>query len=365
MANQQEILDALRKIPDPASDPKNRKDILASGLVTSVLNKNGKAVIVMEIDPKQAQNLETVRQAAEKAVQDLPGIASTTVVLTSKTAASPTNPKTPPSPDASGASTPIAGVGTLLAVASGKGGVGKSTTAVNLALAFKANGLRVGILDADIFGPSIPHMMGITGKPHSPDGKTLIPLENHGIVCMSIGFLVAAGDPVIWRGPIVMRAIEQMLRDVQWGTLDVLVLDLPPGTGDVQLTLAQNAPLTGAIIVSTPQDLALLDARKGLNMFREVHVPVLGIIENMSNFTCPHCGSQTPIFSHGGAREEARRLDVDFLGEIPLAIAIRKHADDGNPIVIAEPDGTHANAYRKIADRLWKSLKIRQTESGD
>jgi len=368
IADYPDIQNALREIFEPANGSKSSKDIVTSGLVTNVINKDGNVVIVMEVAPSRAQKLEPVRKAAEKAVQALPGVVSTTVVLTAETApgaeASGQPPKGAPPEDAR-AIAPVPGVGALLAVASGKGGVGKSTTAVNLALAFKANGLRVGLLDTDVFGPSIPHMMGLTGKPHSPDGKTLLPIENHGIACMSIGLLVEAGEPVIWRGPIVMRAIEQILRDVRWGTLDVLVLDLPPGTGDVQLTLAQNAPLTGAVIISTPQDLALLDARKGLNMFRKVHVPVLGIIENMSNFTCPHCGHQTPIFNHGGARAEARRLDVDFLGEIPLAIAIRQHADDGNPIVIAEPDGTHAKTYRKIADRIWEKLKIRQAESGD
>ena len=366
IADHPDIQNALREILDPANGSKSSEDIVASGLVTNVINKDGNVVIVMEVAPSRAQALESVRKAAEKAVQALPGILSTTVVLTAEAAPGAETPRPAPkdapgAPEGPNAIAPVPGVGALLAVASGKGGVGKSTTAVNLALALKANGLRVGILDADIFGPSIPRMMGLTGKPHSPDGKTLVPVENHGIACMSIGLLVEPGEPVIWRGPIVMRAIEQILREVQWGVLDVLVLDLPPGTGDVQLTLAQNAPLTGAVIVSTPQDLALLDARKGLNMFRKVHVPVLGIIENMSNFTCPHCGSQTPIFNQGGAREEARRLDVDFLGEIPLAIAIRQHADDGNPIVIAEPDGAHAKAYRKIADRVWKNLKTQTT----
>ncbi|PCJ59402.1 MAG: hypothetical protein COA65_06505 [Rhodospirillaceae bacterium] len=373
IADHPDIQNALREILDPANGSKSSKDIVTSGLVTNVINKDGNVVIVMEVAPSRAQKLEPIRKAAEKAVQALPGIVSTTVVLTAETAPGAEASRQPPEgappegapPEGARAIAPVPGVGALLAVASGKGGVGKSTTAVNLALAFKANGLRVGLLDTDVFGPSIPHMMGLTGKPHSPDGKTLLPIENHGIACMSIGLLVEAGEPVIWRGPIVMRAIEQILRDVRWGTLDVLVLDLPPGTGDVQLTLAQNAPLTGAVIVSTPQDLALLDARKGLNMFRKVHVPVLGIIENMSNFTCPHCGHQTPIFNQGGAKAEAHRLDVDFLGEIPLAIAIRQHADDGNPIVIAEPDGPHAKAYRKIADRIWEKLKTQQAESGD
>jgi len=355
-----EILKALREIADPASG----KDIVTSGLVANVLQKEGNVAIVLEIDPKRAQELEPVRKAAEAAVQSLPGVLSTSIVLTAETAGSEAAHAPPDAPSHGPSDGPkeiarIPGVRSLLAVASGKGGVGKSTTAVNLALALKANGLAVGILDVDIFGPSIPRMMGIAGKPETSDGKTILPLANHGIACMSIGFLVEADAPVIWRGPIVMRAVEQMLRDVRWGELDVLVLDLPPGTGDVQLTLAQSAPLTGAVIVSTPQDLALLDARKGLNMFKQVHVPVLGIVENMSYFTCPHCGDQTSIFSHGGAREEAKRLGVDFLGEVPLAIAIRERADEGVPIVIAEPEGEHAKAYREIANHVWKSLEAR------
>ena len=348
-----EILNALRRITDPASG----KDIVTSGLVANVINKDGNVAVVIEMDPERVEEMEAVRKAAEEAVQALPGVVSTTFVLTAEAGNDEATPQNPP--ETSSGIQPVAGVRTLLAVASGKGGVGKSTTAVNLALAFAANGLRIGILDTDVFGPSIPRMMGITGKPDSPDGKTILPLENHGIVCMSIGFLVDPDSPVIWRGPIVMRAIEQMLRNVRWGELDVLVLDLPPGTGDVQLTLAQGAPLTGAIIVSTPQDLALLDARKGINMFNEVHVPVLGILENMSYFTCPHCGDKTPIFDHGGARQEASRLGVDFLGEIPLAISIRERADEGTPITVAEPTGEHTKAYRAIAEQLWNKLEER------
>ncbi|MEW5704219.1 MAG: Mrp/NBP35 family ATP-binding protein [Pseudomonadota bacterium] len=348
--NQQAILDTLRTIADPASG----KDIVTSGLVTNVVNKDGNVAIVIEIPANRAKEMEATRKAAEEAVQSMAGVVSTTVVLTAE-AAGQESAHPPATPKPSGPQ-PVPGVRTLLAVASGKGGVGKSTTAVNLALAFAANGLRVGILDTDVFGPSVPRMMGITGKPDSADGTSITPLKNHGVVCMSVGFLVDPDSPVIWRGPIVMRAVEQMLRQVRWGELDVLVLDLPPGTGDVQLTLSQSAPLTGAIIVSTPQDLALLDTRRGLNMFREVHVPVLGILENMSYFICPHCGDRASIFGHGGAREEAKRLGVDFLGEIPLAVAIRTRADEGLPITVAEPDGEHAKAYRTIAERLWKKL---------
>jgi ATP-binding protein involved in chromosome partitioning len=245
----------------------------------------------------------------------------------------------------------------IIAVASGKGGVGKSTTSVNLALALAAIGRKVGLLDADIYGPSLPRMMGITGKPTTtPDGKTLKPMENYGVKCMSMGFMVAEDTPMIWRGPMVMSALEQMLRDVEWGDLDVLVVDMPPGTGDAQLTMAQRVPLAGAVIVSTPQDIALLDARKGLNMFRKVDVPVLGVIENMSYFLCPHCGERSDIFSHGGARKEAERMGVDFLGEIPLDIAIRETSDGGKPIVVSQPSSPHAAVYRTIAEAVWAKL---------
>ena len=248
------------------------------------------------------------------------------------------------------------GVKAIIAVASGKGGVGKSTTAVNLALALAAGGRSVGILDADIFGPSIPRMLGIPGRPGSSAGGKLDPMENHGVKCMSMGFLVDAESPVIWRGPMVMAALEQMMRDVAWGELDVVVVDMPPGTGDTQLTMSQRVPLAGAVIVSTPQDIALADARKGLNMFRKVDVPVLGLIENMSYFVCPHCGERSDIFSHGGARREAERLDTDFLGEIPLDIVIRETSDSGQPIVVSQPDSPHALAYLAIADKIWAKI---------
>jgi ATP-binding protein involved in chromosome partitioning len=244
-----------------------------------------------------------------------------------------------------------------VAVASGKGGVGKSTTAINLALGLVALGLKVGVLDADIYGPSVPRMLGISGRPQSPDGQKLLPLSNHGLVCMSIGFLVPEDTPTIWRGPMVMSAITQMLRDVEWGTLDVLVVDLPPGTGDAQLTMSQNVPLSGAVIVSTPQDIALLDARKGLNMFRRVDVPVFGIVENMSYFVCPHCGERSEIFSHGGARAEAAKLGTDFLGEVPLHIDIRETSDGGNPITVSKPDSVHAKIYKDIAARVWQKVE--------
>jgi ATP-binding protein involved in chromosome partitioning len=250
----------------------------------------------------------------------------------------------------------VPGVGAIVAVASGKGGVGKSTVAANLALGLRANGLRVGVLDADIYGPSMPRMLGISGRPRSRDGKTLIPMENYGLKCMSMGFLVPEDTPMIWRGPMVMSALQQMLREVEWGELDIMIADMPPGTGDAQLTMAQQVPLAGAVIVSTPQDIALLDARKGLNMFRKVDVPVLGIVENMSYFLCPHCGGRSEIFSHGGARQEADRLGTEFLGEVPLDLEIRETSDGGTPITVSNPDNPHALVFRRMAARIWEKV---------
>jgi ATP-binding protein involved in chromosome partitioning len=251
----------------------------------------------------------------------------------------------------------IPGIAAVIAVASGKGGVGKSTTAINLALGLRDLGLRVGLLDADIYGPSVPRLTGIREKPALNDDKKMIPIQRFGLAIMSIGFLVEEDTAMIWRGPMVMSAITQMLRDVAWGTLDILVVDMPPGTGDAQLTLAQNVPLKGAVIISTPQDLSLIDARRGLAMFRKVNVPVLGIVENMSYFQCPHCGTRSDIFGHGGARHEAERLAVPFLGEIPLHMSIRVTSDSGTPVVESEPDGAHAAIYRAIGAKVRDQLQ--------
>ena len=320
--------------------------------------------------PRRGEAKEPLREACERAIDALPGVLSAAVVLTAHSAgqrsgggaAAPGGPAAPTAPAAPGGAQPAAkpeipGVRALVAVASGKGGVGKSTTAVNLALGLKARGLRVGVMDSDIYGPSIPRMLGIGGQPNSPDGKKIEPMRAHGMPCMSIGFMVGEETPIIWRGPMVMSAVEQMLRDVLWGELDVLVIDLPPGTGDAQLTLAQRVPLTGSVIVSTPQDIALLDARKGLAMFEKVHVPVFGIVENMSYFLCPSCGERSEIFGHGGARETAERLGAEFLGEIPLDIAIRETSDAGTPIVASRPDSAHARAYLAIAGRVHARIE--------
>lgn len=353
-----QILDALSLVREPDQD----KDIVSLGIVTGLVIKDGNIGFAIEVDPKRGPHLEPLRKAAEDAVDKVPGVLSVTAVLTAHSSSSsgggqPATQQRPQVESSSGGARELApGVKAIVAVASGKGGVGKSTTAINLAMALSASGLTVGILDADIYGPSLPRMMGITDKPSSEDGRILQPLEKHGVKCMSIGFLVPEDSPTIWRGPMVMSALEQMLRDVAWGELDVMVVDMPPGTGDAQLTMSQRVPLAGAVIVSTPQDIALLDARKGLNMFRKVDVPVLGIIENMSTFICPHCGGQSDIFGHGGARAEAELLGVDFLGEVPLHMDIRKTSDAGDPIVVSAPDGPHALAYHGIAEAVWAKV---------
>jgi len=356
---EQQILDVLKTIKDPATG----KDIVGAGMIAGLQTKDGHVAFAIEVDPKNGARMEPLRKQAEKAVHGLKGVISATVVLTAERPAPGGQPAPQPRhapPGPGGVKAPVlAGVRSIVAVASGKGGVGKSTTAVNLALGLAAAGHRVGLLDADIYGPSMPRMMGISGRPTSSDGQTLDAMENYGIKVMSMGFMVDEETPMIWRGPMVQSALEQMMRDVNWGELDVMVVDMPPGTGDAQLTMAQRVPLTGAVIVSTPQDIALLDARKGLNMFRKVDVPVFGLIENMSYFTCPKCGERSEIFSHGGARREAARLGMDFLGEIPLVMEIRETSDGGHPIVVSHPASEHAKVYRAIADKVW--TKIEQT----
>jgi len=360
-----EVRERLKGILDPESG----KDILSLGMVSGLVVRDGNVGFSIEVSPEKGPAMEPVRKAAEKAVLALDGVVSVTAVLTAHRAAAPAQ-QPPPGQDqrrpqqAGQTQQALApGVRFIVAVASGKGGVGKSTTAVNLALALAAAGHKVGLLDADIYGPSQPRMMGISGRPTSRDGKILEPMENYGIKVMSMGFLVDEETPMIWRGPMVMSALQQMLRDVNWGELDVMIVDMPPGTGDAQLTMAQQVPLAGAVIVSTPQDIALLDARKGLNMFRKVDVPVLGIIENMSYFLCPSCGHQADIFGHGGARLEAERLGVEFLGEIPLHLDIRETSDGGQPIVVSRPETEHAAVYRAVADRVWRRLTSADTET--
>lgn len=358
------VLAALATVIEPDSG----RDVVSLKMVSGLVVKDGNVGFSLEVDPARGEALEPLRQAAEAAVFALDGVSSVTAVLTAHSAGGESAaPAAPPRGDTGagggGARAPLLpDVGAIIAVASGKGGVGKSTVACNLALGLARLGLSVGLLDADIYGPSLPRMMGATGRPSTDDaGKTLIPMAAHGLKCMSIGFMVAEDSPMIWRGPMVMSALEQMLRDVAWGTLDVLVVDMPPGTGDAQLTMAQRVPLAGAVIVSTPQDIALLDARKGLNMFRKVNVPVLGIVENMSFFHCPKCGERSDIFGHGGARADAEAYGVDFLGEVPLHMAIRSAGDGGAPIVVGAPKSPEATAFMTVAaavrDRLGAARK--------
>ena len=359
---EQQVMAALGAVQDPESG----KDIVALGMVQGLAVKDGVVSFALEVDPKRGAALEPIRLAAEQAAAGLSGVRSARAVLFAhKPGPEQSAPDGPAPRGRAQAKLELPGVRAIVAVASGKGGVGKSTVAVNLALGLAARGLAVGVMDSDIYGPSVPRMVGIDRKPSSPDGKTIIPLENHGLRVMSMGFLVPEETPMIWRGPMVVSAIEQMLRDVQWGELDVLVIDMPPGTGDAQLSLSQRVPLTGAVIVSTPQDIALIDARKGLNMFRKVEVPVLGIVENMSYFACPHCGEQSDIFGHGGARAEAERLGVPFLGEIPLHMTIRTTSDGGNPVTVSDPDGPQAAAFHALAERVWSEVEkeLGQAES--
>ncbi|HYF52906.1 MAG TPA: Mrp/NBP35 family ATP-binding protein [Salinarimonas sp.] len=357
-----QVLQALQTVTLPASGG----TLPASGRLSEILVEGDRVMFSIAIDPSEASAMEEVRRAAEAAVRALPGVGQALVSLTADRAPpkgpvtqtpagagiQPGRPATAPSPRAQG----IPGVRHVIAVASGKGGVGKSTTACNLALGLRAQGLKVGVLDADIYGPSMPKLFGLHGKPRVLSGRILEPLDGYGIKVMSIGFLVEEETPMIWRGPMVMSAITQMLREVAWGELDVLVVDMPPGTGDAQLTMAQNTPLAGAVIVSTPQDLALIDARRGVAMFKRVEVPILGIVENMATFVCPRCGAESHIFGHGGARREAERLGVPFLGEVPLAMAIREMSDAGRPVVAMDPDGPGGRIYRDIAGQVWATL---------
>ncbi|CAA2142508.1 Iron-sulfur cluster carrier protein [Hyphomicrobium sp. ghe19] len=393
-----QVLAALRRVKGPDLE----SNIVDLGLVSEIFIKDDHPYFSITIPASRAEELEQLRLAAEKVVADIAGVAGVTAVLTAEAQGgqsrqAPPPPRAPaggikamsgPRPEhprvqearakgatgdaagprqaAAGASAAaktqaIPGVKHVIAVASGKGGVGKSTVAVNLALGLQAIGMKVGIVDADIYGPSQPRLLGITGKPTVSNGKVIKPLEGWGLKVMSMGFLVDEGTPVVWRGPMVVSALGQMLRDTDWagttGDLDVLVIDMPPGTGDVQLTISQSVPLSGAVIVSTPQDLALIDARKGIAMFKRVEVPILGIIENMSYFLCPKCGERSDVFGHGGARDEAAKFGVPFLGEVPLHMDIRETSDSGKPVTVAAPDSVHAGIFRELAARTWTEVE--------
>ena len=367
--SKEQILAALAKVASPGGVPLTEARVLSDVVVS-----DGKVFFSITVDAAAVKAWEPVRQAAEDNVRAVPGVLSALVALTAERAASAATRGPQPSHVAqnrAGVAAPahahahpadkvqpgIPGVDAVIAVASGKGGVGKSTTAVNLALGLRDLGLKVGMLDADIYGPSLPKLLAIKEKPQTIGGTRLKPIDRYGLSVMSIGFLIDEETPMIWRGPMVMSAITQMLREVEWGKLDVMVVDMPPGTGDAQLTMAQQVPLKGAVIVSTPQDLALIDARRGVAMFKRVNVPVLGIVENMSYFLCPSCGTRSDIFGYGGARKEAERQGVPFLGEVPLHMTIREKSDSGMPVVATEPDGPHAKIYRKIAAKVLEQIK--------
>lgn len=357
------LREALRAITDPASG----KDIVTAGLVEGIQVRDGLVQATLLTDRAHAAKMEPVRKAAEALLSRQPGVQNAAVVLTgSKPAPAPAAPPGGHGHAHGGAAKAallLPEVKAIVAVASGKGGVGKSTVAVNLAVALALAGHKVGLLDADIYGPSLPRMLGLSRRPEV-QGDKLQPLQAWGVKCMSIGFLVEEETPMIWRGPMVMGALEQMLGQVNWGALDVLVVDMPPGTGDAQLTMAQRVALTGAVIVSTPQDIALIDARRGVKMFERVHVPVLGLVENMSYYCCPNCGHRAELFGHGGARAEAVRQGTSFLGEIPLVLEVRTASDGGTPIVAAAPESESAKAFRTVADAVWAKLAEATPASG-
>ncbi len=365
---------ALEAVIYPGSD----KNIVALGMVSEIFIADGKAYFSITVPADKASEMEPLRLAAERAAKGVEGIAGAVVALTAdrkpgqqqpappRPAAAPGRPAAAPGRPAAVPGRPatqpgsskvgVPGVKSIIAVASGKGGVGKSTTSVNLALGLQSLGLKVGMLDADIYGPSLPRLLKISGRPKQQEDRIILPMENYGLKVMSMGFLVDEEAAMIWRGPMVQSALMQMLREVAWGDLDVLVLDMPPGTGDAQLTIAQQVPLAGAVIVSTPQDLALADARKGITMFQKVEVPLLGVVENMSYFIAPDTGARYDIFGHGGAKAEAERIGVPFLGEVPLTIAIRELSDAGTPVVVADPTGPQAAIYRDIAEKVWARI---------
>ncbi|EEW59651.1 Mrp protein [Ruegeria sp. TrichCH4B] len=341
------VLDALKTLKDPVSGG----DIVAAGIVRALTIEGSNVRFVLEIHPAKSEAYAPVRDQAEALVSDLAGVEKVSALMTAHSTKAPPDLK-PNKPAEPQGPQKIPGIAKIIAVASGKGGVGKSTVSANLACALAQAGKRVGLLDADVYGPSQPRMLGVSGRPASPDGKTILPLRNHGVTMMSIGLMTNDDQAVVWRGPMLMGALQQMMMQVQWGALDVLIVDLPPGTGDVQMTLAQKAQVDGAIVVSTPQDVALIDARKGIDMFHKLNVPILGLIENMSTHICSNCGHEEHIFGHGGVAAEAEKLNVPLLAEVPLHLDVRLAADGGAPIVASKPDSTQARAFQDIAAAL-------------
>ena len=342
------VLDALKTLNDPTTGT----DMVAAGLVRALSVEDGSVRFVMEIDGAKADTYAPLRAKAEALVAALDGVEKASVMMTAHSQKAPPTDLKPSKPAQPSGPQKIPGVDRIIAVASGKGGVGKSTVSANIACALAQAGRRVGLLDADVYGPSQPRMLGVSGRPASPDGKTILPLRNHGVTMMSIGLMTNDDQAVVWRGPMLMGALQQMMMQVQWGALDVLIVDLPPGTGDVQMTLAQKAQVDGAVIVSTPQDVALIDARKGIDMFQKLNVPILGMIGNMSTHICSNCGHEEHIFGHGGVKAEAEKLGVSLLAEVPLHLDVRLAADSGAPITVSKPDSPQAKAFQNIAAPL-------------